>query len=542
MSYMALSAAPACVSNAAFRTHLHMTLLQFALVLLLCAVALGWVARRFNFPYAIALVVGGGALGFIPSMPDFPFEPGIILSVVLPPILYQTATLTSWRDFKANAGTIGFLAIGLVVATMLAVGAALKLLLPDIPWAAALVFGAIVSPPDAVAATAILSRLNIPRRVVNVLEGESLVNDASALVLYKFAVAAVFTGTFSVGVASAEFAAVSLGGIAIGVLTGRAFVAIHRHLRDIFVEVLTALLVPYFAYVVAEACHASGVLAVVAAGLVRGRHSPLIVSAEMRIVARSVGNMLVFLLNTLVFVLMGMQLSGIVERLRGYSALELLASGALLSAVAIAVRFAWIYPTLYAPGAVRRMLGRRAAEPPEAEYFIMSWCGMRGIVSLAAALALPVALGDGTPFPYRDPIIFFTFVIIAVTLVVQGLSLPAMIRRLRVGTDWSLHDEQANARGAMSKAAMAAIDVLAKKEQAPPELAGRISAEFAEKVANSGPDAPMSEQEAGLAQRLRHAALMAERQELIRIWQENQISDDVLHQFEDALDHQEAHL
>ena len=519
-----------------------MALLQFALLLLLCAVALGWIARRFNFPYAIALVVGGGAMGFIPSMPVFPLEPGVILSVVLPPILYQAATLTSWRDFKANAGTIGLLAIGLVIATTLAVGAALKLLIPDMPWAAALVFGAIVSPPDAVAATAILSRLNIPRRVVNVLEGESLVNDASALVLYKFAAAAVFTGTFSLADASAEFAGVSLGGILIGLLVGRVFIAVHRHLGDVFVEVFTSLLVPYIAYVVAESFHASGVLAVVAAGLVRGRHSPVMVSAETRMVARSIGNMLVFLLNTLVFVLMGMQLSGIVERLQGYSALQLLSAGALLSAVAIAVRFSWIYPAVYLPSALGAMFGRRITRPPQAEYFIMSWCGMRGIVSLAAALALPPILGDGTPFPYRDPIIFFTFVVIAVTLVIQGLSLPVLIRRLHVGTDWSLHDEQANARGAMSKAAIAAIDELAQKERAAPDLAGRISAEFAEKVANSNPDAPMTEQEAGLAQRLRHAALMAERQELIRIWQENQISDEVLHQFEEALDHQEAHL
>ncbi len=519
-----------------------MSTLEFALVVLLCAVALGWLAQRLNFPYAIALVIGGGALGFLPAMPEFPLEPDLLLSVVLPPILYQAATLTSWRDFKANAGTIGLLAIGLVIATTLAVGAALKLLIPDIPWAAALVFGAIVSPPDAVAATAILSRLNIPRRVVNVLEGESLVNDASALVLYKFAVAAVLTGTFSLRSASIEFAAVSLGGIIVGLLAGRLFITVHRHLGDVFIEVLASLLVPYVAYVAAESLHTSGVLAVVTAGLVRGRHSPLVVSAEMRLVVRAIGNTLVFLLNTLVFVLIGMQLSAIAGRMEGHSAIQLLSAGALLSAVAIAVRFAWIYPALYLPGALRALFGRRNDGPPEAEYFIMSWCGMRGIVSLAAALALPVALGDGKPFPYRDSIIFFTFVVIAVTLVIQGLSLPRLIRRLHVGTDWSLHEEQANARDAMSKAAIAAIDELAQREKAPPDLAGRISAEFAEKVANSDPDAPMTEQDAGLAQRLRHAALMAEREALIKIWQENQISDAVLHQFEEALDHQEAHL
>ena len=519
-----------------------MVLLQLVVFLLLCAVGLGWLARRLRFPYPIALVIGGGALGFIPALPEVPFEPGTILFIVLPPILYQAALLTSWRDFKINAGTIGLLAIGLVVATMLAVGAALKLLFPDIPWAAALVFGAIVSPPDAVAATAILSRLNIPRRVVTVLEGESLVNDATALVLYKFAVAAVLTGSFSFAGAATEFAGVAVGGILVGLCTGRLFVFLHRHLGDVLIEVLTALLVPYVAYLVAESLHVSGVLAVVAAGLVRGRHSPKIVSSETRIVARSIGNTIVFLLNTLVFVLMGLQVSEIVGRLHGYSTVELAASGALLSAAAIAVRFAWIYPALFLPRAIGAIAGRRVPNVPDAEYFIMSWCGMRGIVSLAAALALPVTLGGGTPFPYRDPIIFFTFVVIAVTLVIQGLSLPLLIRRLRVGTDWSLHEEQARARSAMSKAAIAAIDALAAKEKAAPDLAGRISAEFAEKVADSGAGAPMSTQDAGLAQRLRHAALMAERDELIRIWRENEISDDVLHQFEEALDYQEGHL
>jgi CPA1 family monovalent cation:H+ antiporter len=519
-----------------------MALIQFFLILLLCAVALGTVARRFDFPYPIALVIGGGALGFIPGLPQVPFNPDLILFLVLPPILYQAAMLTSWRDFKANGITIALLSVGLVIATTVAVGAALKLMVPEMPWAAALVFGAIVSPPDAVAATAILSRLNIPRRVVNVLEGESLVNDASALVLYKFAVAAVLTGSFSLVEASTEFVGIALGGIAAGLACGMVFLAVHRYLGDLLIEVLTSLLVPYVAYLVAESFHVSGVLAVVAAGLLRGRHTPIIASADMRMVSRAIGNVLVFLLNTMVFVMMGMQLSGIVERMQGYSVFELVCAGALLSAVAIAVRFAWIYPAFYLPNAVGRYLKRRGEIPPEAEYFIMSWCGMRGIVSLAAALALPPVLSDGSPFPYRDPIIFFTFVIIAVTLVLQGLSLPVLIRRLNVGTDWRVHEEQANARSAMSTAATAAIDELAVREKAPPELAGRISAEFAEKVANSEPGSPMSEQEAGLAQRLRHAALMAEREALIRLWRDNQISDEVLHQFEEALDHQEAHL
>ena len=519
-----------------------MDLLEIVLFLLLCSVALGWFARRLNFPYPIALVIGGAALGFLPELPQFPFDPQFILVLVLPPILYQTALLTSWRDFRANIRPIGLLAVGLVIATTLAVGAALKLVVPDLPWAVAFVLGAIVSPPDAVAATAILTRLKVPRRVVTILEGESLVNDASGLVLYKFAVAAVMTGAFSLLDASIEFVGVAIGGIVVGIILGRLFIFIHRYLGDVFIEVLMTLAVPYISYILAEALHVSGVLAVVAAGLVRGRYAPEVVSAEMRIIARSVWNLLVFLLNSLVFILIGLQLSGIVGRLTGYSGAELMYYGILVSAVAIAVRFAWIYPATYLPRMVSARLRSRDPAPTEQELFIMSWCGMRGIVSLAAALALPLALEGGAPFPGRDLIIFLTFVVIAATLVLQGLSLGPLIRALRVGTDWSEHEEEQHARFALGKAAIAAIGDLAAQEGIAPELAERIRAEFAEKVRIAPPGGHVFTGGSDIAKRLRRAAIRAERQELIRIWRENKISDDVLHHLEEDLDYQESRL
>jgi len=302
------------------------------------------------------------------------------------------------------------------------------------------------------------------------------------------------------------------------------------------------LSVPYITYILAESLHVSGVLAVVAAGLVRGRYSPEIVSAEMRIIARSVWNLLVFLLNSLVFVLIGLQLSGIVGRLTGYSAAELMYYGTLVSVVAIAVRFAWIYPATYLPRMVSARLRERDPAPTEHELFIMSWCGMRGIVSLAAALALPLALEGGAPFPGRDLIIFLTFVVIAVTLVLQGLSLGLLIRVLRVGTDWSEHEEEQHARFALGKAAIAAIGELAAKEGIAPELAERIRAEFAEKVRIAPPGGQILTGGADVAKRLRSAAIKAERQELIRIWRENKISDDVLHHLEEDLDYQESRL
>lgn len=517
-----------------------MNLLEVILFLMLCAVALGWVARHFNFPYPIALVIGGGALGFVPQLPALPFDPQFILVLVLPPILYQAALLTSWRDFKTNIRPIGSLAIGLVIATTLAVGGVVKFLVPEIPWAAAFVLGAIVSPPDAVAATAILSRLNIPRRVVTVLEGESLVNDASGLVIYKFAVAAVLTGAFSLLDASMQFVAVAVSGVVIGYLMGYLFVFVHRYLGDSFIEVLTTLSVPYIAYIFAESLHASGVLAVVAAGLVRGRYAPEIVSARTRVMARSAWNLVVFMLNSLVFILIGIQLSGIAE-LTGQTPAQLFLHATLVSSVAILVRFAWIYAVTYVPR-MASATARRQPAPNEAEVFIMSWCGMRGIVSVAAALALPLTLVDGSPFPQRDLIIFLTFVVIAVTLVVQGLSLPLLIRRLKVATDWSIHEEEHRAKLALTRAAMDAIGEVARNEQIPEPLAERIRAEFAEKVTLDIPGREVSHTRADPARHLRRAAIEAERRELIRIWRENQISDEVLHHLEEDLDYQESRL
>lgn len=517
-----------------------MLLLEIVLMLLLCAVALGWIARHFKFPYPIALVVGGAALSFIPNLPQLPFDPQLILVLVLPPILYQASLLTSWNDFKVNIRPIGLLAIGLVVATTLAVGAALKLVVPEVPWAVAFVLGAIVSPPDAVAATAILSRLNIPRRIVTVLEGESLINDASGLVLYKFAVAAVLTGTFSLADASLQFVGVSLGGIAAGIGIAFAFIAIHRRLGDPFIEVLTSLTIPYTVYIIAESLHVSGVLAVVATGLVRGRYTPGLVSAEMRILARSVWNILVFVLNSLIFMLIGIKMSDVLEKLGMYSVTNLIVWGLFISAVAIVVRFAWVYPATYLPRLLSKKERESTPPPPRRELFVISWCGMRGIVSLAAALALPVTLPNGEAFPHRDLVVFLTFFVIAMTLVGQGLTLPSFIRRLKVGSDWSIHKEQQRVRATMSAVAIAAIDDIMYNENAPAEWAEQLRAEITDRIELAAPGGQDLTPKTELLARLRRAAIAAERKELIRLWHANEISDEVMHHIEEILDYQEA--
>lgn len=513
-----------------------MALLELLLVLLLSAVALGWIARHFKFPYPIALLAGGAMLGLVPNLPQSGFDPQLILVIVLPPILYQAALLTSWTDFKAHLRPIALLSIGLVAVTTLAVGAALRFMVPDVPWAVAFTLGAIVSPPDAVAATAILSRLNMPRRIVTILEGESLVNDASGLVLYKFAVAAVLTGAFSMANATAQFTIVSIGGIGVGVALAFAYIAIHKRLGDPFIEVLTVLTIPFTCYLAAEAMHVSGVLAVVVAGLVRGRYAPEIVSAETRIMARSVWNVLVFLLNSVVFMLIGLQIAGIVGNLSPYPPAQLAAIAVAVAATAIFVRLAWVFPATYLP---RWMGGERRANEPKprkAELVIIGWCGMRGIVSLAAALALPQA------FPHRDLVIFLTFVTILATLVGQGLSLAPLIRRLKVGSKWSVHDEQLRVRAAMGAAALAATDTVLAEEGVPAEWARSLKAEIADRITLAASEGEALTPRLELVNRLHHVAIQAERQELIRLWRDNQIGDEVMRHLEEILDYEQAQL
>jgi Na+/H+ antiporter len=519
-----------------------MALLQLLLLLLLSSVALGWVARHFGFPYPIALVAGGAVLGLVPNLPPTSFDPQLILVLVLPPILYQAALLTSWTDFKANIRAIGLLAIGLVAVTTLAVGAALKLMLPDVPWAVAFVLGAIVSPPDAVAATTVLARLNIPRRIVTILEGESLVNDASGLVLYKFALAAVLTGVFSLLDASVQFVLVSAGGISVGMGLAFVYIAIHRRLGDPFIEVLTVLTIPYAAYLAAETLHFSGVLAVVAAGLVRGRYSPVIVSAEMRIMARSVWNLLVFLLNSVVFMLIGLQMSDVVRNLDRYPPGQVAAIVSVVTAAAVLVRFAWVFAIAWLPEALGGSSRDQQAGPRRNELFIIGWCGMRGIVSLAAALSLPLMLPGGQPFPHRDLLIFVTFVVIIATLVGQGLTLPPLIRQLQVGSRWSLQDEQVRVRAAMSSAALAAIDEVVAAEGAPAEWAQGLKESIAERIVLVATAGSQLSPRMELVNRLRHAAIQAERRELIRLWRGNEIGDEVMHHLEEILDYQQAQL
>jgi CPA1 family monovalent cation:H+ antiporter len=386
---------------------------ELTLGLLVAVAVLATIARTIRVPYPILLVVGGLLLALSPVVPDVVLAPDLVFLLILPPLLYIAAFDTAIRDVRAMLRPILSLAVGLVLATTVAVAVTVRAVMPEIGWPAAFALGAIVSPPDAVAAVAVLRRLNVPQRLVTLLEGESLFNDASALIAFRFAVAAVATASFSLPEAALDFVVVGTGGILVGILVGAAIALLRRLLADPPVEIIVSLLTPFAAYLTAEQLHVSGILAVVTTGLCLGWWSPRIMDPDVRVRGRAVWEMVTFALNGLVFLLIGLQLSMIVPSLADRPLLTTVGLGVLVSAVVIAVRLIWIAPAaLGVP--MLGVLGHRKDWP---DVLIMGWAGMRGVVSLATALALPLET------PNRDLLLWVTFCVILATLVGQGLSL-----------------------------------------------------------------------------------------------------------------------
>lgn len=504
--------------------------IELVLLLLVLVTALTLVARRFTVPYPIVMVLGGLLLSQIPGLPGFELPPELVFFVFLPPLLFAGGYFTSLRDFKANLRPIFLLAFGLVIFTAAAVAVVAYMFVPSLGWAGAFALGAIVSPPDAVAATAIFQRMGVPRRIVTILEGESLVNDATALVMYRFAVAAVAAGTFSLIDASGSFLAVLLGGIAVGIVVGRAGGWILARIRDTAIAVMVTLLAPFAAYLSAESLGVSGVLATVVGGLFARswlRQS----SSDTRVVAFSAWQMVLFLLNGLVFMLIGLQLPSVI---RGVSA-DVVEVAMITAAVALTVvvsRFVWVYPTTYLSRlipAVRRV----DPNPPWQAVFVVSWSGLRGVVSLAAALALPVG------FPERNLILFLVFAIILVTLVGQGLTLPLVIKKLGVvSTEDGSHDE-VHARGLTTEAALARIEELRAKWPGHIELIDQLRDRYAHRARHDEQhheDGGAAEQELLEHGLIKREVIDAERQAAINLHERGVITDEVLRRLERDLD------
>ena len=514
--------------------------------LLVAIVVLATLASRLRIPYAILLVLGGLLLGFVPGLPSIELNPELILVLFLPPLIYSSAWLTSWREFRASLRPILLLALGLVLVTTFVI-AVVAHTIAGLSWPVAFVLGAVVSPTDAVAASATAQQLGLPRRIVTVIEGESMVNDATGLVVYRFAVAAVLAGSFSLWQAGLQMVLVSLGGLVIGLVIAWPVAWLHRHLDDAPIEITITLLTPYAAFLVANALQVSGVLAVLSAGLYLSRQSSRFFSSNTRLQANAVWNVLVFLLNGLVFLLIGLQLHSIVASIADLSLLALVWQALLISLAVIATRIAWVYPATYLPRLLSPRLRARDPSPGWRQVAIVAWVGIRGGLSLAAALALPFTLSSGAPFPQRDLVIFFTFAVILVTLVGQGLSLVPIIRLLGLERESVLEREHAQAHLVAARAALSRLDELASEKWVPQDALTHLRSHYDQKLRTltEAIERPGDEHYDGHAPgkpRLRQEVLTAERAAVIGLRDRGRIDDETLRLVERELDLEEQRL
>jgi len=437
-----------------------------ALILLVLVVLFAVLAQRLKTPYPIVLVIAGLALSFVPAIPKIQLNPDVVFLVVLPPLLYSGAWQTSWRDFRENFVSIFMLAVGLVAFTAIGVAYAAPWVFKGFDWRLGLVLGAVLSPTDAIAATAIARGLGLPKRMVDILEGESLVNDATGLVALTFAVAMVVSGerpTVAQGVG--RLAYLSLMGIAIGLVIGLIVEWFERRVEDGPIEITMSIIVPYVAYLTAESAHASGVLAVIACGLYLSRRSSEFFSPTVRLQAWAVWESLTFVLNGLVFMAIGLQLPYVIGELRDHKMSWLLIDGLSLSVILILLRLIWMYPGTFIANKIRKIvLGQRAVMPSLPQVFVAGWTGMRGVVALAAAISLPETLNNGAEFPQRNMIIFLTFAVIIVTLVGQGLTLPPLIRVVGLASTGASHEEEHKARQKVLRAALTRLNQEREKD------------------------------------------------------------------------------
>jgi Na+/H+ antiporter len=521
----------------------HAELIIFGL---LCGIAgLAVLASKLDVPYPITLVAGGAVIGFIPGVPDLELDPDLVLLIFLPPLLYGAAFFTSLRDLRRNARPIALLAIPLVLVTMCAVAAVAHHVI-GLGWPEAFVLGAIVSPTDAVAPAEILRRLNAPRRMLVVIEGESLTNDGTALVLYKVAVAAVVTGSFSFWEAGLKFVANGLGGLAIGLVAGWLIKEVRARVDDPPTEITISLLSGYAGYLPAEELGLSGVIAAVTVGIYVGWHTPQLTTPLMRLQGIAVWEILTFLLNAVLFLLVGLQLPSVIDNINGHTTGELIGWGALIAGVVIAVRLIWQFTVVYLIRAIDRREVQRARRAGWRMRLIGGWAGMRGSVSLAAALALPGTIDSGAQFPSRPLIIYLAFVVILVTIVGQGLTLGPLIRRLGVHDDGAEEREEVAARVRLAEAGLARIDEIVAQEWVRDDTAERVRAllDYRRRRFTAAVDGDGDEYEERTSRyiRLMYEVFDAQRDALISLRNNGEISDEVRRRMERDLDLEESRL
>ena len=525
----------------------HLELMIFGL--LVAVVSFVLLASVSRVPYPVFLVAGGLVLSIVPGLPAIELPPELVFLIFLPPLLYSAAFFSSPRDLKAQIRPIALLSIGLVLLTTTAVAVVGHVGI-GLSWPVAFVLGVVVSPTDPVTVASTAERLGLPRNLITILEGESLINDGTALVLYRTAVAAVVAGSFSFLEAGSNFVLSGIGGVAVGLAVGWVISRVRMWVEDPLVETTIALLTGYAAYLPAEELGASGVLAVVVAGLYLSWRSPEMTSPRNRLQVFEVLWVMDFLINSVLFVLVGLQLSTISSDLSGEPSVTLILYAVLVSSAVVGARLLWTFPMSYLPRRLSRRLRERNPHPPWQQVAFVSYAGMRGGVSLAAALSLPLTVGSGDPFPARDLIIFLTFCVILVTLVIQGLTLPFLVRLLRLDEDDEEEREENEARLRAAEAALERIEELEDEEWVREDTAERMRRfydyrrrRFAALYGESGDEEADGYEERSLAyQRLRRELLSAEREALLQLRNEGRISDSVRGRVERDLDLEDARL
>jgi monovalent cation/hydrogen antiporter len=522
---------------------------KFQIFLILLAVLAGTalLARRVNIAPAILLLLAGIALAFVPGMPTLELPPELVLLLVLPPLIYSASVAMSWREFKHSLRPIILLAVGCVIFTAFAVAAATHYLI-GLPWSIGFLLGAIVAPPDAVAPLAIARRLGIPRRILVVLEGEGLANDATALILYRFALGAILSGTFSLSKATGTFAAIVVGEILFGVAIGWLSLRARHSARDPQVELTLSLITPYIAYWLPEHVGGSGVIATVACGLFVSWNGPLLISSATRLQGIFFWDLVIYLIEGLLFLLTGFQMRLLYEKSKAFPLDDILVATALVSVIVIVARFAWVYPATYLPRIISKSLRKRDPSPPWQWAFILSFAGLRGAVSLAAALALPFTLANGEAFPDRDLILFISFGVIFVTLVGLGLSLPQVVRWLGVlqagrAEHIAEHESEIAARREALGVALQSLDALTEDRELSDEVVRLLRARH-ETRANQLPDSlnPDAHDVSAAGTALTRELIAAERKFIHVLLRDGKITDEIRRRIERDLDLEEASL
>ena len=519
-------------------------ILQTVMLLVVVMIVIAVLAQRLKLAPSILLVIAGIGLAFIPGLPPVEMAPEAVLLVILPPLIYSAGVSMSWREFKFNLRPIFLLAFGCVIFTTCAVAAAVHYLL-SWQWGAAFIVGAIVAPPDVVAPLAIARRLNLPHRLVVVLEGEGLANDATALILYRFAVAAVATGAFSLPQAVGTFSAIVVGEIIWGIGVGWLSLRLRQWAQNPRVEITLSLMTPYFAYWIPEHVGGSGVLATVACGLYVSWNGPLLISSATRLQGIFFWDLVIYLIEGFVFLLTGLQARTLIEKAQSFSIRDVLIATAITTAIVIVARFVWMFPAVYLPRQLSARLRKRDPAPPWQWTFVLAFTGVRGVVSLAAALAIPFAVAGGAPFPQRDLILFVTFGVIIATLVGQGLMLPSVIRWLGVANEGRAeqkrqHEAELDARGEAIKHAWEYLEEIAKERKLDKHTIEYLKLRHDHRMKQLPKDMGKGLETIKLNNNVRMELIAAEREFLYRMLQDGKITDESRRRLERELDLEEA--